>query len=194
MDLGGAELVDKIEEYFGKRLTKIFLIIIVLGVSSAALSAVWTLALRPALVGLGFTPSVSITSQIPGYATLAFQILFWAAVASMIVDSFRKRDLVRIIQQRADLTLQQEAMYIEHIAQLREMIGDMKKNMRETDELLALTYMVANEWIDKSLEEGSITEVQAEELRTLRDNATGTKKGEELLLAFARAQILAPPS
>lgn len=136
MDLGLGSIIDKFEEYFGRRVTRLLLILIGLAVVAGCVSVIWSWLIAPLLAFLS-TPLWGRT--VANLVFTVFAIGGGVAISFNLSSSWlqlrRLRESKRLLTSAEDVFERGSAQNDRHFADAREMIKQADDLFEETLEM-----------------------------------------------------------
>jgi hypothetical protein len=178
-DLGFGAVIAKVEEYFGRHITRVVLALVLGFIVVGAVSGIWTLGIAPIVAYFARAPSVwSVVANAVGLG-----ITFGTAMAgaSLILDAYRRRlatdELERSVPAARELLERVEASSAEvsaHRAEVLDVMAQARATADRGEALVALSSMALEELVESGLKSGRITAEQGAEIRALAAEVRAT--------------------
>lgn len=179
MDFGFAGLVDKFEDYFGRKVTKALLVLIAATVVSACMALIWKTFLNPLIsTATKMFPAISSVHKWMALFELAVQIglglglgltIFYAAEKYLIIARLRRlesRYEAAIEKQRRGFHKDKEYMERAGID-----LGILEQRLDELKDILSSNQLIVEEVVNRLVHDGQLNEQQAAEILSITNIA-----------------------
>jgi len=171
MDLGFGGFLEKFEDHFGRGLTKALLILIGLAVAAMCGSVIWTYLLKP-IAELLPDPG-NRSSEAYQFAKLTLIVALFLMITNQLIslaDNYLKRGIRRQMREKVAEAQLLADRAEKNLAMAQAAFDRAEQASRETGDVLAEAGLLVEHVLSSALEQGLITQQQADELRALRDD------------------------